>query len=643
MRNLAARVRKPPGRARGSGRRAMAMPRARQRFPTGFPFVHCQQVARPSRIFLSQTFPAESALPRPDRQRPGSRCPEIPFAGIRRCQGRASRRACMLRPHPRPDRHARLQPSGRPDVGARGLLARDPVASAVRPAGAGRRGSGPGAEPALALRRGEGAVGHADARAARRGRPPRPPPLRSGGVHAALQRGKALEGRTASGGRLPVAADGTGRRSSRKAVCRRRCARTRRDGSKTSCRQALGAATVRPDHAEAFPLAPEPVRNEDGRRRNDCERNALRRLAGDLRRERPHTGGRPAPGTGRRPAARTSCFVSGEGLPLVPGAKPGDHGPPSGWFDASGTKETWERRDGKTGIVHRFERDRGRPADDANFGLKTDMPGCGETGTKGRVRRFSRAADLPPVRDTACPSCGAAACGTGDRERDVPDTETREGCSFGHGSGHGGNRPWGVFMTLAMPAFLIDRCGGTAARRSDGRGNIRNASPASGTGCGNRPDFRLPGLEDPLPRARGGAASHALTLAEAGPSAARSRGSLARRTMPARPCRAVTAPATLERPRTLALRRQRHDPGPPPGRRSCAHGTAVRHDRAFAHRRSGCRELLRARRLRLQPLLQAARKRRVTTGAPDESRIRYRPAGPAVRRHSDVREGALRA
>ncbi len=193
-----------------------------QRFPTEFPFVHCQQVARPSRIFLSQTFPAESALLPSNRQKPSSRCPEIPFAGICRCQGRASRRACMLRPHPRPDRHARLQPSERPDVGARGLLARDPVASEVRPAGAGRRGSGPGAEPALALRRGEGAVGHADARAARRGRPPLPPPLRSGGVHAALQRGKVLEGRTASGGRLPVAADGTGRRSSRKAVCRRR-------------------------------------------------------------------------------------------------------------------------------------------------------------------------------------------------------------------------------------------------------------------------------------------------------------------------------------------------------------------------------------------------------------------------------------
>ncbi len=102
-------------------------------------------------------------------------------------------------------------------------------------------------------------------------------------------------------------------------------ARTRRDGSKTSCRQAPGAAIVHADHAGAFPPAPEPIRNEDGRRRNDCERNALRRLAGDLRRERPHTGGRSSSRTDRRPTARTSCCVSGEGLPPVPGAKPGDH------------------------------------------------------------------------------------------------------------------------------------------------------------------------------------------------------------------------------------------------------------------------------------------------------------------------------
>ncbi len=307
-------------------------------------------------------------------------------------------------------------------------------------------------------------------------------------------------------------------------------ARTRRDGSRTSCRQAPGAATVRPDHAGAFPPAPEPVRNEDGRRRNDCERNALRRLPEDLRRERPHTGGRPAPGTGRRPAARTSCCVSGEGLPPVPGAKPGDHGPPSGWFDASGTKETWERRDGKTGIVHRFERDRGLPADDANFGLKTDMPGCGETGTKGRVRRFSRAADLPPVRDAACPSCGAAAAGgrpgtRRSRHRDAGGLQLRARL-----------RPW---REPPMGRLHDAR----HARLPDRRGSRRHCCPPFGRA--RERQERIPCLRDRMREPAG------LSSSGTGrPSAARSRESLARRTMPARPCRAVSAPATPGRPRS---------------------------------------------------------------------------------------------
>jgi len=37
-----------------------------------------------------------------------------------------------------------------------------------------------------------------------------------------------------------------------------------------------------------FPLAPEPIRNEDGARKNDCGRKAATRLPDDLRREHPH-------------------------------------------------------------------------------------------------------------------------------------------------------------------------------------------------------------------------------------------------------------------------------------------------------------------------------------------------------------------
>jgi len=47
-------------------------------------------------------------------------------------------------------------------------------------------------------------------------------------------------------------------------------------------------AHLQNDHSEVFPLAPEPIVKQDGARKNDCERNAAKRLLTDLRREHPH-------------------------------------------------------------------------------------------------------------------------------------------------------------------------------------------------------------------------------------------------------------------------------------------------------------------------------------------------------------------
>ena len=37
-----------------------------------------------------------------------------------------------------------------------------------------------------------------------------------------------------------------------------------------------------------FPLAPEPIEKADGAGKNDCERNAAKRLLSHVRREHPH-------------------------------------------------------------------------------------------------------------------------------------------------------------------------------------------------------------------------------------------------------------------------------------------------------------------------------------------------------------------
>ena len=50
----------------------------------------------------------------------------------------------------------------------------------------------------------------------------------------------------------------------------------------------FGASLVHPDQKVVIPLAPEPILKGDGATKNDCERNASKRLLQDLRREHPH-------------------------------------------------------------------------------------------------------------------------------------------------------------------------------------------------------------------------------------------------------------------------------------------------------------------------------------------------------------------
>ena len=80
--------------------------------------------------------------------------------------------------------------------------------------------------------------------------------------------------------------DGTGYFSSSKVHCDHCCRKRHRDGRITYYHQLLGAVLVHPRQREVFPLAPEPILKGDGARKNDCERNAAKRLlknAGSIR------------------------------------------------------------------------------------------------------------------------------------------------------------------------------------------------------------------------------------------------------------------------------------------------------------------------------------------------------------------------
>ena len=107
-------------------------------------------------------------------------------------------------------------------------------------------------------------------------------------VFRQLQRGKALEAIVLLDGSYLLALDGTGYFSSQTIHCASCLHKVHRNGSITDYHQLLGAAILHPDRREGMPLMPEPIIQQDGTEKNDCERNAAKRFMSKVRQDHPH-------------------------------------------------------------------------------------------------------------------------------------------------------------------------------------------------------------------------------------------------------------------------------------------------------------------------------------------------------------------
>ena len=273
-------------------------------------------------------------------------------------------------------------------------------------------------------------------------------------VFAALQRGKGLEGFTCLGGHYLLSVDGTGYFSSSKVHCDRCCEKRHRDGRTTYYHQLLGAVLVHPEQREVFPLAPEPILKGDGARKNDCERNAAKRLLADVRREHPHL---------KLIVVEDALASNGPHIELLKqldmrfilGAKPGDHAHLFQWVETTPGTEVVEMTDAD-GVRHRFRYLNGAPLNDANFELEVNFLEYWEFKPNGKERHFSWVTDLPVDESNVMDlmRAGRARWRIGN---ETFNTLKNQGYNFEHNFGHGENRLSTVFAYLMMLAFLIDQ------------------------------------------------------------------------------------------------------------------------------------------------------------------------------------------
>jgi hypothetical protein len=217
--------------------------------------------------------------------------------------------------------------------------------------------------------------------------------------------------------------------------------------------QMFCAAIVHPDHKLVLPLAPEPIMKTDGASKNDCERNASKRLYADARREHPHLKFIVVEDSlaSNVPHLRD---LNTHDMRYIVGAKPGDH---QFLFEhvkqATCTEYSHTTQDGKT---HRYRYINDVPLNKSHPDFRVNFMEYWETDKKGVKQHFSWVTDLTITNNNVYDIM------RGGRinwriENNTFNTLKNQDYHFEHNFGHGYKNLSTVFGTLMMLAFFVDQ------------------------------------------------------------------------------------------------------------------------------------------------------------------------------------------
>jgi len=271
---------------------------------------------------------------------------------------------------------------------------------------------------------------------------------------SALQRGKGLEGFATLNGHYLLSIDGTGFFSSSKVHCEHCCEKHHRDGRITYYHQMLSAVLVNPDEREVFPLAPEPILKQDGNSKNDCERNAAKRLLEQIRREHPHMKFIVVE-DGLASNAPHIRLLENLNLRYILGAKETDHTFLFDWVENTPATAHYEQTDAQ-GVHHRFRYLNKAPLNDANFELEVNFLEYWETRPNGKTLHFSWVTDIS-IHEQNLMTLMRAGRARWKIENETFNTLKNQGYHFEHNFGHGYQHLSTVMAFLMMLAFLIDQ------------------------------------------------------------------------------------------------------------------------------------------------------------------------------------------
>jgi hypothetical protein len=276
-------------------------------------------------------------------------------------------------------------------------------------------------------------------------------------VFRQLQRGKALEEMVFLDGHYLLALDGTRYFSSTTIHCASCLHTVHRNGAVTYAHQLLGAAIIHPDMRAVIPLMPEPIGQDDGTDKNDCERNAAKRFIVKLRQDHPHLQFIVTEDSLSSNAPHIETLQHHK-LHYILGVKEGDHAFLFQQIQAAeqaGHMTYYERHDRAARVIHRFRFVNDVPLNASHVDVRVNFIEYGEIGAT-KVQHFSWVTDLRVSKRNVFHLM------RGGRARWKIENETfntlkNQGYHFEHNYGHGEQHLSVVFAMLMMLAFLVDQ------------------------------------------------------------------------------------------------------------------------------------------------------------------------------------------
>ncbi len=256
---------------------------------------------------------------------------------------------------------------------------------------------------------------------------------------------------------LIVAIDGVEHFASTKIHCPHCTTRRHRGGTTSYHHAGLAAVMLHPDHEEVFPLDFEPILNPDGAQKNDCERNAAKRLCAALRERYP-----ALPILLVEDALYANAphlrQITGYGGRFVLNVKPDSHQSLGRQF--AGRRESGQvselRQTNAEGLQHYFAWTSGLCLCESATDVRVNYLLYEQTSTKGVVTRWTWITNLPLSARTV-ERVMRAGRSRWQIENETFNTLKNQGYHFEHNYGHGTQNLATVLALLMFLAFTVDQ------------------------------------------------------------------------------------------------------------------------------------------------------------------------------------------